>query len=267
MSTKKILTITAVILFILALACIIVAVVTGINKPSDPDVRETGDITTEEYQEPDVDPELAFLTEHRWIRNINCEEHITFARDGYFGYSCSCGSPVDNYDLYDSFEYEDGVVSVRGTDEEDALMRVVYYDMNYLCLYLEEEGECRVFVDEDFANDPFAPSQETYAGEGWLAVHIMGYNGDSLTFAPYNYDGDAKKEFEEYTKEIPTVDNIEFYDVSTVDDNGEVTTEHFKLSEEDIGHIGEYFTAGYAHFNTEGIIDYMVFYGKTIIQG
>ncbi len=226
------------------------------------------DITTEEYTEPEIDPELAFLTEHEWIRNVNCEEHINFDRDGYFSYWCSCGSPVDNYDLYDSFEYTDGVIYVKGYDEEDTLMKVIYYDKNYLCLYLEAEKECRVFIDEDIANDPYVEHQnEIYSGEGWLGIDILGYDGEKLKAAPYNYDRDAHNEFKQYIREIPVSEDIEFYSVTTVDDNGAVTTEHFKLDEENIGYIGEHYTSGYAQLNAEGRIKYMVFYGKTTISG
>lgn len=266
MSKRKSLIITASLLLVFAFICFVIAVTIGGDRDSVPKSDDTDDIT-EDNTGYEVDAELAFLTEHRWIREINCEEHITFARDGFFAYYCSCGSPVDNYDLYDSFEYKDGVISLKGIDEENSVMKVLYYDENYLCLYLEEEKECRVFAEESFANDPYiAQPNSKHAGEGWFMLHVLGYDGESLKAAPYNYDGDAKNEFEKYITDIPVSADIDFYDVTTVDENGEVTTEHSQLTTEDTEYIGEYFTSGYAHFNAEGTVDHMVFYGKTIIQ-
>ena len=266
MSKKKSLIITASILLVLAFVCFVIAVTVGVDRDTVPNPEDTDDITVDNVGS-EVDAELAFLTEHRWIRNINCEERINFARDRYFFYSCSCGSPVDDYDLYDTFEYKDGVISLKGFDEEDAVMKVVYYDTNYLCLYLEEEQECRVFVDQNLANDPYiAQPAEKHAGQGWLMLHVLGYDGTSLKVAPYNYDGDAKTEFEEYIRDIPVADGIEFYDVTTVDDKGNVTTEHKKLTSEEMSHIGEYYTSGYAQLDSDGTVKYMVFYGKTVIQ-
>lgn len=267
MSTKNILKAVAAILFILAFVCIIIAVVIGIRKEVDPHVEYGGDMTTEEYAEPEINPETAFLTEPEWIRGGNCAEQFTFGRDGHFAYWCACGNPVDDYDLYDTFEYKDGVITVTG-EGMSADLNVIYRDENYLCLYLEAEKECRVFVNSDYSGsanteqDPYA-----FASNNWIELHILNYDGKNLKAAPYNYDGDAKKEFEEYIRDIPVSEDIEFYDVTTVDDNGKVTTEHFKLDEENIGHIGEYFTAGYAQLDAEGRIKYMVFYGKTTIDG
>lgn len=266
MSKKRVFTAVAAILFILGIACIVAAAVIGTREKTAPCVQY-GDVTTEEYTEPELDPGLEFLTEHEWIREVNCEEHISFGRDGYFSYWCSCGSPVDNYDLYDSYTYRNDRITVTGEDGNVG-MDVIYHDENYLCLYLEEEKECRVFIDEGFANDPYVEHQnENYAAKGWLGIDILSYDDETLTAAPYNYDRDAHGMFREYIRDIPAAEEIEFYSVTTVDDNGEVTTEHFKLGEEDIEHIGEYYTSGYAQLDKEGRIKYMVFYGKTTITG
>ncbi|MBR4881498.1 MAG: hypothetical protein IKU19_06155, partial [Clostridia bacterium] len=195
----------------------------------------------------------------------NCEEHISFKADGGFSYWCSCGSAVDNYDLYDSFEYKDDVITVKGCDG-DASMKVIYYDEFYLCLYLEAEGECRVFADESYANADYTEHDPaTFVNDGWAELYVLDYDGNELTLAPIGYDGDAKAEFEEYIRKIKVSDDVEFYSVSTVD-NGVITTEHFKLEETDEEFIGEYYTGGFVNFDVDGDIKYVVFYGKTTIQ-
>ena len=67
--------------------CFVIAVIVGIDRDTVPNPADTDDITVDNVGS-EVDAELAFLTEHRWIRNINCEERINFARDRYFFYSC-----------------------------------------------------------------------------------------------------------------------------------------------------------------------------------
>lgn len=266
MKNKMLLLTVAAILFMIGIAILIAVAVTN-NGDDIPDgIYYGSDITTEEIDEPEADTETAFLTEHDWIRNVDDTEHISFHRDGSFSYWCSCGSAVDDYDLYDSFEYKDSVLTVKGGDDS-ALINVIYYDGYYLCLYLEQQQECRVFVDSDYADSPYVEHDpHGFVSDNWVELHILGYDGIALKAAPLNYDGDAKKDFEEYIKELKVTDDIEFYCVTTVDDKGEVTTEHFKLEAEDMEYIGEYYTGGYAQLDAEGNIRYMVFYGKTIIQ-
>ncbi len=266
MKNKKSLLTIGIILFIIGIAIIMIVAATNSREDVPDGIYYGSDITTEEYVEPEIIPEIAFLTEPEWIRGGNCTEQFTFGRDGHFAYWCACGNPVDDYDLYDTFEYKDGVVKVTGMGMSTEL-NVIYHDENYLCLYLEAEKECRVFVNSDYANSPYVEHDPYgFASDNWVELHILGYDGDNLRVAPYNYDGDAKKEFEEYIIDIPVADGIEFYDVTTIDDKGKVTTEHIKLDSEDVGHIGEYYTSGYAQLDTDGNIKYMVFYGKTVIQ-
>ena len=245
MKNKKILLIIAVILIIVGLTIVFVVAMTVGRKE---------------------DKAPAFLTEHDWIRQDNCEEHISFRAGGEFSYWCTCGSPVDNYDLYDSFEYSDNVISVKG--EDTAAMQVIYYDENYLCLYLDPEKECRVFVDSDYAYADYTEHDPaSFVNEGWAELYVLGYNDGKLNVAPIGYDGDAKSDFEEYIRDLTVTEDVTFYSVDSIDDNGSLTTEHIKLGETEIPHIGEYYTGAFVNFDTEGKVRYVVFYGKTIIQG
>ncbi len=263
MDKKKILLIISSLLIIVGLTILSVVAITM--------SRDNGDNTldpddTAEYSEVDIDPVTAFLTEHNWIRVGNCEEHIVFTRNGGFSYWCSCGSPVDDYDLYDSFECNDFLITFTGGEEKSSA-RVIYYDEYYLCLYLEAEEECRVFVDESYAYADYVEHDPvSFVYDGWAELYILGYGENEITVAPIGYDGDAKKDFEPYIRNIKLRDDAEFYSVTTVDDKGEVTTEHTKLSEEDENFIGEYYTGGFVNFDAEGNVKYIVFYGKTTIM-
>lgn len=264
MEKKKILLIISALLIITGITIIFIVTVTGNRDYGD---YELDPDDTGEYTEMAIDPKTAFLTEHDWIRQGNCEEHISFTRDGGFSYWCSCGSSVDDYDLYDSFEYKDDIITLKGYDG-DVTAKVVYYDNYYLCLYLDSQSQCRVFVDSDYANADYIEHEPaSFVNEGWLELYILDFDGNSFTVAPYGYDRDAEKDFEEYIRIFDIADGVEFYSVTTIDDNGEVTTEHFKLNEDEIPFIGEYYTAGYVNLDTEGKVKYIVFYGKTTIQG
>ena len=47
------------------------------------------------------------IVSHSWERDSGSDtETIYFTEDGKFGYYCSCGSPVDYYDLCDSYKYD-----------------------------------------------------------------------------------------------------------------------------------------------------------------
>ncbi len=268
MSKKNVLLIISSVIFVIGIAIVFaVAVTSGTDSNDINGIIYGSDIETDSDTESLVDPELAFLTEHDWIRSVDDTEHISFHRDGTFSYWCSCGNPVDNYDMYDSYEYKDDVITIRGYDA-DTSMRVIYGDEQYLCLYLEDQGEIRIFTDSEYAeNIHIEHDPAEHAGLGWANLHVLDYDGESITFAPFNYDRDAHLEFDEYIRSVPLAENVEYYSVTTIDDNGEVTTEHFKLEAEDIQYLGEYYTGGYVHFDTEGKIRYIVFYGKTVIMG
>ncbi|MGN0966035.1 MAG: hypothetical protein ACI4OP_00365 [Candidatus Coprovivens sp.] len=40
-----------------------------------------------------------------WIRYDSDEEHLSFSSEGEFSYWCSCGNPVDNADMCETYTY------------------------------------------------------------------------------------------------------------------------------------------------------------------
>ncbi len=48
------------------------------------------------------------FTEVSWTREAEQDiETIRFGADGSFSYSCSCGNPVNDSDLYEGYSYDD----------------------------------------------------------------------------------------------------------------------------------------------------------------
>ena len=43
----------------------------------------------------------------RWKRDTECDEELCFLADGRFQYSCSCGSPVNDADVVESYSYDE----------------------------------------------------------------------------------------------------------------------------------------------------------------
>lgn len=123
---------------------------TVMNETTEQDENE--EITTE--KEALTYPE--FLTKNLWERNNgSCTEVIYFLDNGDFGYSCSCGNPVGDADLYQEYSYDEktGIITVYG--EDNITIEVIESDDDSLTLQLPEELEegektFTVLVDDSY---------------------------------------------------------------------------------------------------------------------
>ena len=90
------------------------------------------------------------IVSHSWERDGGSDiETIYFTEDGKFGYYCSCGSPVDYYDLCDSYKYDQETNTIKlqclpGV-KVDKLKILEVTDTK---LVLDFEGEKREFITE-----------------------------------------------------------------------------------------------------------------------
>lgn len=90
------------------------------------------------------------IISHSWERDSGSDiETIYFTKDGEFGYYCSCGSPVDDYDLCDSYKYDKETNTIKlmcslGVDiTELKIKKVTDYE-----LVLDFDGKERIFSSE-----------------------------------------------------------------------------------------------------------------------
>lgn len=88
----------------------------------------------------------------RWTRNGGHDiETISFKSDGSFVYYCSCGNPVNDSDLCDSYTYNDKTHEIslnyfELTDEAVTNLRI----MNLIKdeIQIDFDGEIRIFTKE-----------------------------------------------------------------------------------------------------------------------
>lgn len=247
-------------LFLACLFCISMMGCTGENeKPKAPNNKE------DEISEQNI-PE--FLYSHEWMHyDENCDEYINFNEEGEFSYHCACGSPVGDYDLYDSYSYDEAEKTIILSGEEDEKIELLYNDENYLVLKFKNSG-VQVFVNENFAIDEYAPHKdvEVYASEGWVYLTVLSYNDAAIQLAPYDYEKDAHDSYAPYIITKEHKNDIPFKLVGSITENGETITKYYDLDEEKLEHIGDYYTVAYIHFDEEGEIDQGVFYGSLEIQ-
>lgn len=107
---------------------------------------ESYKIESSKYQ--DELPE--YITSQSWERDGGGDtETIYFTKDGKFGYYCACGSPVDYYDLCDSYKYDKKTQTIKlkclpGV-KVDKLKIISASDTK---LVLDFEGKKREFLTE-----------------------------------------------------------------------------------------------------------------------
>lgn len=83
----------------------------------------------------------------RWTRDEGSDiEFIIFSEDGSYIYYCSCGNPVDDSDLYDTFTYNrfSGKIILYSDYTSSDTIKVLYADGEKLELEFDE-GDIRVF--------------------------------------------------------------------------------------------------------------------------
>ena len=87
-----------------------------------------------------------------WTRDSeNDIETIMFKSDGSFSYSCSCGNPVNDSDLCESYEYDDNTKEIKldcfeSTEETITSIKIV--EVSEDILELDFNGEIRTFERE-----------------------------------------------------------------------------------------------------------------------
>ena len=105
--------------------------------------------TNDKIQEKDYSKYL--FTDVSWTRDANDFETIVFKSNGRFIYYCSCGNPVNDSDLCESYTYYDETKEivlncVEETDETITNIRVV--KSTEKMLELDFNGEIRKFEKE-----------------------------------------------------------------------------------------------------------------------
>ena len=77
-------------------------------------------------------------------------ETIHFTKDGKFGYSCSCGNPVDDYDLCDSYKYDEKSKTIKlKCVEKVAVDEIKVVESSEYKLVLDFNGEKREFSSKE----------------------------------------------------------------------------------------------------------------------
>lgn len=84
-----------------------------------------------------------------WVRNgENDIETLIFRTDGSFAYYCSCGNPVNDSDMCDSYTYNDETKEITFNcfdTTEDMVTNIKIVNMSQDILELDFNGEIRSF--------------------------------------------------------------------------------------------------------------------------
>jgi hypothetical protein len=123
------------------IALIVISILTFITA-----LIESYQIESSKYQ----DELPVYMTSQSWKRDGGGDtETIYFTKEGEFGYYCACGSPVDYYDLCDSYKYDQETKTIKlkcspGVD----VTKLKIVSVTDKKLILDFEGEKREFLTE-----------------------------------------------------------------------------------------------------------------------
>ena len=90
------------------------------------------------------------ITSHSWERDGGGDiETIYFTEEGDFGYYCACGSPVDYYDLCDSYKYDQATNTIKLKCYPGVKVnKLKIIEVSSTKLVLDFDGEKREFITE-----------------------------------------------------------------------------------------------------------------------
>lgn len=217
------------------------------------------------------DPYPDFLTAHQWEScdgDIPCTETITFWEDGGFSYSCACGSPVGDFDIYDSYKYNDknNTITLKGDDKRE--IKVLYCDETALFIELPD-GTFKYFINEE----AITVWQEydfvmEYLEKAQLYAVIKEERDGFLTLLPQHYSGDEKERFEGYEYRAPLAKDAKAYTLYARIENGEESFEYNEIPFEGaFENVDNSYTCAYVDLNEKGEITTVIIYGATEIWG
>lgn len=170
--------------------------------------------------------EKKLLTEGDWVHynSTTCEEeNIIFNKDNEYLYFCSCGEPVGNSDVYDTYSYDgDGKITLKASYEdgpEEIPVNILYIDDMTLLIDLRDDI-VEFYNSKKMSNCLHTGYEETCDD---CIYYLDGYDGYStilkmsdseLEIAPANYDGDTDDLFKDYKRTVTVPDDAKFYDLT-----------------------------------------------------
>lgn len=113
------------------------------------------DNTESESAQTEVDYSMYNFVGVKWIRDTECDETLKLLPNGEFRYSCSCGNPVNDADMVESYSYDDTTktFTLNCYEEiEDMITEIKLISCDGGVLELDFEGEIRVFYMDDTGN-------------------------------------------------------------------------------------------------------------------
>ena len=102
---------------------------------------------TESTQE-EVDYSMYNFVDVKWNRDTDCDETLQFLPNGEFRYSCSCGNPVNDADVVESYSYDDTtkMFTLNCCEEiDDMITEIKLISCDGEMLELDFGGEIRTF--------------------------------------------------------------------------------------------------------------------------
>lgn len=203
-------------------------------------------------------------------------EVLRLEKNGNFSYNCSCGEGIEDFDVYDSYEYikEKKKIIVHGKDAKDKHIDIL--GMNEYHLMLRINGKIKDFIieEEDLKSNFYSFEGDKYFSGYNSKCAIVDIKGNKVTYGPVNYDKEGLYRdgpFESFT----LAENTKFYQVSVQSYNsiqGDNEYEEFyevekkEIPKKDIEEFIDYGTSySYVWFDKDLNIKKIVFFGHTSV--
>ena len=91
-------------------------------------------------------PEFA---DQSWVRYVDDTEYISYDSDGNYSYWCSCGNPVDNFDMCDTYSYNDKTktITLNCIGTNDTIKVISFTDKELVLQFGKSE---RIFTNTKY---------------------------------------------------------------------------------------------------------------------
>ena len=205
-------------------------------------------------------------------------EVLRLGKDGSFSYHCSCGEPIGDSDIYETYEYDKNKkkIVLCGSEKETKNIELINYNEYHMLLKIDGEIKDFSLVEEDMSSNFFLFEGEKYLSGYDSRCSLVDIDEDKVTYGAIEYDPEGMYRdgpFEKYTlsKDVKLYE-LTIASYNSINDAEQLYEEFYEVSYDKIKKkdIKEYMenSSNYAYiwFDDELKIEKIVFFGQTTIS-
>ena len=218
------------------------------------------------------------ITENSWTYfdyEVRKNEKIICGKNGEFNYCYEDGEPITDFYVYKTYSFDSRRNMLILENEEMGNKEIPVIACNDHHMLLNIDGKIKDFKNSNQEyifyelNSKYVPEVEGYAG--CFSIFDINRQEKTVLLNSPHYDGDEKKDFEDFFEEYKISDEIKISSLSViVDESGDkpVFIEEREVMDidETKAILEDSLSIGFVWLNKDLAVEKILFYGETIFH-